>query len=98
VFILLQLNISGCDCAPKDCEQTTIAFQQLVQSTEHCFADFSYPINDVARKILNDTEYLRAIIEQLYNQNSQSQTAVEFSFDLKAIETSVKVENEWCHY
>ena len=100
IFILLQLNISGCDCAPTDCEKTTVAFQQLQQSTKHCFADFNYPINDVAKKILNDAEYLRTVIEQLYKQNSQSQanSEAQYSFKPKIIEKTVKVENKWCHY
>ena len=55
---LLQLNVSGCDCVPEDCEQTNNAFEQLTQSTEQCFADFNFPINDVARKILNDADDL----------------------------------------
>ena len=90
--------MSGCDCAPKHCQQTTIAFQQLEQSTKHCFSRFNHPINDVAKKILNDADYLRTIIEQLYNQNPQGHTVAECSFDFKTIETNVKVENEWCHY
>ena len=100
MLILLQLNISGCNCVPEDCEQTTNVFQQLTQSTEHCFADFNYPINDVAKKILNDADYLHTIIEQLHEQNPQSQTNVEaeYSFDLKIIENTLKMENKWCHY
>ena len=97
---LLQLNISGCDCVPEDCEQTTNAFDVLTQSTEHCFADYNIPISDVARKVLNDASDLRTIIEQLQQQNPQSQTNVEaeYSFDLKIIENAVKIENKWCHY
>lgn len=100
VHNLLQLNISGCNCAPKNCEQTTIAFQQLQQSTEHCFADFNYPINNVAKSILNNAEYLRTIIIQLYKRNPQSQSNLEaqISFDAKIIEKTIKVENRWCHY
>ena len=89
-YFILQLNISGCDCVPKDCEQTTNAFQQLTQSTEHCFADYNYPINDVANKILNDAQYLHTIIGQLYDLNPNSENV--------AVETKVKVESEWCHY
>ena len=97
---LLQLNISGCDCVPEDCEQTNNAFEQLTQSTEQCFADFNFPINDVARKILNDADDLHTIIEKLYEQNPQSYTnaEAEYYFDLKSIESIVKIENKWCHY
>ena len=72
----------------------------MTQSTEHCFADYNIPISDVARKILNDASDLRTIIEQLQQQNPQSQTNVEaeYSFDLKIIENAVKIENKWCHY
>jgi len=96
----LQLNVSGCECEPEDCRQTTIAFQQLEQSltTENCFADLNNPVNDVAKKILDDADYLRLIIEQLHNQNPKSQTVVEHSFNFKAIETNSKVENKWCNY
>ena len=93
------MNVSGCNCTPKDCQQTTVAFQQLIQSTKHCFDDSNYPINDVANAILSDTEYLRAVIENLYEQNPQSRhNVVELSFNLTAIENIVKVENKWCHY
>ena len=96
----MQLNISGCDCIPEGCEQTNNAFQQLTQSTEECFADYNFPINDVAKKILNDANSLRAIIEKLHEQNPQSHTnaKVEYLFDLKLIESTVKMENKWCHY
>ena len=46
------MNVSGCNCTPKDCQQTTVAFQQLIQSTKHCFDDSNHPINDVANAIL----------------------------------------------
>ena len=87
---MLQLNISGCDCVPEDCEQTNNAFQQLAQSTEQCFADYNLPINDVARKIHNDAKYLRAIIERLYNQNPHGKNST--------VETKIKVKSDWCHY
>ena len=93
------MNISGCDCVPKDCQQTSVAFQQLQQSTEHCFIG-NYPINDIANKILEDARYLRIIIQQLNKQNPQSQNnlEVEYSFNSKTIENTVKVENKWCNY
>ena len=78
-------------------KQTNIAFQQLQQSTKHCFADFNYPINDVAKNILNDADDLRTIIEQLHKQNQENSEA-NYSFDHKIIEKTIKVENKWCHY
>ena len=57
---------------------------------EHCFADFNYPISDVANNIHDDAKYLRTIIEQLYIQNPYGKNA--------AVETKVKVESEWCQY
>ena len=90
IYCILQLNISGCDCVPEDCEQTNNEFQQLTQLTEHCFADYNLPINDVANKIHNDAKYLRTIIEQLYNQNPHGKNF--------GVETKIKVESEWCHY
>ena len=99
-YFTLQLNISGCDCVPDDCEQTTNAFEQLTQSTEKCFADYNLPISDVAKKILNDADDLHTIIGQLYEQNPKSHTNAEakYSFDLKIVENTVKMENKWCHY
>ena len=91
---ILQLNVSGCECTPTNCEQTNIVFQQLQQSTKHCFADFNYPINDVAKNILNDADDLRTIIEQLHSQNPPSQTAPECSFSLHTIEANVMVAKE----
>lgn len=98
--LILQLNISGCDCVPNDCGQTTDAFNQLTKSTEQCFDDYNLPINDVAKKVLEDADNLHKIIGQLYKQNPQSQTNAEtqYSFDLKLIENAVRMENKWCHY
>ena len=85
------MNISGCECTPTNCEETNTAFEQLKQSTKHCFADatYSYPsINDVAKNILNDADDLRKIIAQLRKQNHNGQSAT----------VNVKLESEWCHY
>ena len=71
-LFILQLNISGCECTPTNCEQTTIAFQQLQRSTRRCFANFNYPINDVAKSILNDAGDLCKIIEQLHKENQKN--------------------------
>ena len=87
---ILQLNISGCECTPTNCEQTTIAFQQLQRSTRRCFADFNYPINDMARIILNNADDLRAMIEQLYKQNVHHHHHSTI--------VNVPVQSEWCYY
>ena len=65
-------------------KQTNIAFQQLQQSTKHCFADFNYPINDVAKNILNDADDLHTIIEQLHKQNQKNSEA-NYLFDPKRL-------------
>ena len=85
---ILQLNTSGCECAPTNCEQTTTAFQRLQKSTKRCFANFNYPINDVAKSILNDANDLRAIIEQLYKQNAHHHNTI----------VNVPVKSGQCHY
>ena len=78
-------------------KQTNIAFQQLQQSTKHCFADFNYPINDVAKNFLNDADDLHTIIEQLHKQN-QKHSEANYSYDPKLVEKTIKTENKWCHY
>ena len=105
-----QLNSSECNCAPNDCEQTDIAFEQLKNSTDSCFEDYNIPLNTVASKIRRDTEKLRKAVENLLEVNPRSHTTEDYSFDYKQIESQVMVktfkqtikgniaENQWCFY
>ena len=42
VYVYSQLNTSGCDCSPNDCDGADAAFGLLRKSTEHCFLDRNY--------------------------------------------------------
>ena len=110
-FLTQQLNISHCECAPDNCEQANIAFQQLDQSTQHCFERGNIPIRDVARQIGRDARELFKVIDKLLEENRNHHTVEGgCSFSYKQIENDVKVENhrqtengvivesQWCHY
>ena len=54
---------------PEDCEQANITFQTLHQSTASCFKGGNIPVEDVAKKILEDAETLRTVIDELQKVN-----------------------------
>ena len=57
---------------PEDCEQANIAFQTLRQSTASCFKGGNIPVEDIAKKILEDAETLRIVIDELREVNSNT--------------------------
>ena len=95
--IILQLNTSGCDCLPNDCDKANREFELLKQSTEYCFHDGNNPINNVAHQIKNDARHLHYIIKQLESYD-EIPDVMECSFSFKAIKKVIAVDDKWCNY
>lgn len=102
---LFQLNVSGCDCLPDDCDRANSTYELLTQSTAHCFLNGNIPINSVAQRIRNDAGHLHYIIKRLkreihlkQDQSLENHNDLECSFDFAAIKVLITTDDEWCIY
>ena len=71
--IHMQLNTSGCECLPNDCDKANKTLEFLNQSTEHCFFEGNVPINSVAHKIRGDAHHLHNLLKYLESEIQDEQ-------------------------
>ena len=88
---------------PSDCLQADEKLKSLTQSTSHCFSNETYPVNSVARRIIEDVDSLRNIIKQLENDRLQQNHNVDdsnhqSSFSFSSVKAKITCDDKWCHY
>jgi len=89
---------------PSNCLQADEQLASLIQSINHCFSTENYPLNTVARRIIEDVDSLRNIIKQLENNRSQQNhdddddSTHQSSFSFSSVKAKITSDNKWCHY